>query len=141
MANRYYRSQFNFSNSAKPVTLRAKAAIGASGAVTGNAPVSGTGRGIASISKVSTGVYDIVLDRPFNGLMMVKLMAIASSGVPAAPVMVVKSEQVSNSSSPKIRIQTNAATSASDTTLIATNPASGETLMIEIQLNDSSLDY
>lgn len=133
MANRYYRSQFNFSNSAKPVTLRAKVSIGASGAPT---LVSGTGRGIASVVRVSAGLYDITLDRAFNGLMMMNVMPIAPSGVSAAPIINVVSEQVATASAPKIRIQTNDAD-----TPAATDPASGESLMLEIQLNDSSLDY
>lgn len=133
MANRYYRSQFNFSNSAKPVTLTAKVSIGASGAPT---LVSGTGMGILSVARVSAGLYDITLDRAFNGLMMVNVMPIAPSGVSAAPIINVVSEQVSNSSVPKLRIQTNDAD-----TPAATDPASGESLMIEIKLNDSSLGF
>lgn len=133
MANRYYRSQFNFSNSAKPVTLRAKVSIGSSGAPT---LVSGTGRGIASVTKTGTGVYEIQLDRAFNELMMVSVMPIASSGVSAAPIINVKSEDVSNAAAPIIEIQT-----SDGDTPAPTNPASGEVLMIEIQLNDSSLDY
>jgi len=135
MSNYYFRSQFNFSNSAKPVTLRAKIAIGASG---DPSIVSGTGMGIASVSRDSAGKFTIALSRPFHDLMSVHLMPIAASASPgscAAPVMNIISEDVANQSAPELKIRSN------DYTGVATDPAEGEVLLVEIVLNDSSLGY
>lgn len=131
MSNRYYRSQFNFSNAAKTVSLRAKVSIGALGAPT---LVSGTGMGIASISRVSAGEYDIVLDRAFSKLMAMQVMPVSAS-LPAAPVASVKLDDVANPASPKITVQ------LTDLAGVAADPASGEAMLIEIVLNDSALAY
>lgn len=135
MSNYYFRSQFSFSNSAKPVTLRAKIAIGALG---DPVIVANTGMGIASVVRNAAGKFTINLSRPFHDLMSVHLMPIAASASPgscAAPIMNVMAEQVANSATPKLQIRSN------DYTGVATDPAQGEIIMVEIVLNDSSLNY
>lgn len=135
MSNYYFRSQFNFSNSAKPVTLRAKIVIDAMG---DPSVVSGTGMGIASVSRDAAGKLSIVLSRPFHDLMSVHAMAMAASASPGsvpAPIINLMSEDVSNPAAPMIKIRTN------DLTGVATDLADGDMLLVEIVLNDSSLPY
>lgn len=133
MANFFYRSQFNFSNSAKTVTLRATLNFGAAGAVT---VASGTGMGIASVVKqAAAGTYKITLDRAFNSLMAFHRTTVRTDGsAPAAPSSYLSDVSVSNSAAPSITMVLNSAGTA-------TNPASGESALIEIILNDSSLGY
>lgn len=131
MPNFFYRSQFNFSNSAKTVTLRAKISFDSSGVPT---LVSGTGMGISSVSKTATGTMLINLSRSFGGLMMVNTRIVTATGLPAAPTVAVSSDAVSNVSAPSLTI-------VSSVGGIATNPAAADTMMLEIILNDSSLPY
>lgn len=131
MANFRGRSQFSYSYAAKRVLLNAKITIGASGAPT---LVSGTGQGIASVSRVSAGKYNITLSGPYNALLGANHVINSGSSAPAAPIMYISSD-TSSASTPVIQIQM--ATAAG----VATDPASGEAIHLQIELNDSSLPY
>lgn len=131
MANYNYRSQFNFSYSAKPVALRCSVSFGSSGAPT---IVSGTGMGISSITRNSAGDYSIALSRAYNGLMHIKQVFNSGSSAPASPGMWIKTNSVAVAAAPLVRIVFNSAGTATD-------PASGEVVLLEILLNDSSLGY
>jgi hypothetical protein len=127
MSNFNYRSQFNFSFSAKPVVLRMQVSFGSSGAPT----ISSGGMGISSITRNSAGDYTILLSKKFANLMMLNSMMISSSA-PAAPELRVKADAVASAGSLEIVF------SAAG---VATDPASGEKVLLEIVLNDSSLSY
>jgi len=131
MANYNFRSQFHYSYSAKPVVLRATVSFGASGAPT---IVSGTGMGISSIIRNSAGDYSIALSRAFGGLMALSHVFNSGASAPAAPDMYIKTDSVSSGTAPLVRVVFDAAGTATD-------PASGEKVLLEIVLNDSSLAY
>lgn len=130
-SNFRYRSQFNFSWSAKPVTLRAVISIGASGAPS---IVANTSMGIASVVRNSTGDYTIALSHAYGSLMSVKHIFNSGASAPAAPGMYIKANSVSSATAPSIEVVTNAAGTAAD-------PASGEILYVEIELNESSQGF
>lgn len=131
MANRRL-NQFSYSFSV-PVHLMVKVSIGATGAPT---IVSGTGQGIKSITRTGAGNYTIALQDTYSDLHMVKAMFITAGGaLPAAPVVSVKTNSVTSASAPLVAIQTeNVAT-----TPAATDPASGETMLLEITLKNTSI--
>lgn len=130
MANFRGRSQFSYSYAAKRVVLTAKISIGASGAPT---IVSGTGQGIASIARTSAGKYTVTLSSPYNALLMIRHVINSGSSAPAAPGLYIAADN-SASTTPTIQIVTNSAGTATD-------PASGEIISLQIELNDSSLSY
>lgn len=131
MANYNFRSQFQYSYSAKAVALRASISFGASGAPT---IVSGTGMGITSITRSSAGDFVITLSRAYGSLMGIRHVFNSGSAAPAAPALYIKSSAVSTAAAPTLEIVLNAAGTATD-------PASGEVMLIELLLNDSSLPY
>lgn len=133
MANYNFRSQFNYSYSAKAVVLRAKISFGSSGAPT---LVSNTGMGIASVVRNSAGDFTINLSRAFGSLMSVNAIFNSGSSLPAAPSVSIKSDAVATASAPAVEI----VCSCLDTPA-ATDPADGEVMLLEIVLNDSSLGY
>ena len=129
MANRRFGSQFRFGFERMPVSLFAKLTFGSSGAVTLT-----HGLGIKSVVKNSTGDYTITLQDNYNSLMCVKHVydETSNSGTaPLAPSMFIKNNAVT-STTPTIEIVLNSAGTA-------TNPASGEILLLEIILNNSSV--
>lgn len=127
MANRNYRSQFAYSYAGKKVSLHARVSFGASGAPT---IVSGSGMGIASISRVSAGRYTVTLQDPYAALLGVRHTLISSSA-PAAPALYVASDSSSSLSAPTMIIQFNAAGTATD-------PASGEVALLELIFNSAT---
>lgn len=131
MANYNYRSQFEYSYSAKAVVLRLSVSFAGSGAPT---IVSGTGMGISGITRNSAGDYSIALSHAFAGLMGLSHVFNSGSAAPAAPGMYIKTNSVAVSAAPLVRVVFNAAGTATD-------PASGEVVLLEILLNDSSLGY
>lgn len=131
MGNYNYRSQFNYSYSAKAVVLRPAISIGNSGAPT---IVPGTGMGIASVVHNSAGDYTITLSHAFANLMMINHVINSGASAPAAPSLYIKTNNVAVSAAPMVRVVTNVGGTATD-------PASGEILILEIVLNDSSLGY
>lgn len=130
MANLRGRSQFHDSYAAARWSLFATISFGASGAPT---IVAGTGMGIASIARSSAGTFLITLVQPFQTLLGVR-GTFVDSAAPAAPSIYVSSNAVATRSAPTLTIVTNAAGTAAD-------PASGESLLLELVLNSSSLSY
>jgi hypothetical protein len=131
MANLRYRSQFHQSYAALRASLFATINFGATGAPT---IVSGTGMGIASITRSSAGTYVIALTQPFNTLLGVRHTFVDPSAAPASPSLYVSSNAVASRSAPALTVVFNAAGTATD-------PASGESVLLEIVLNNSALSY
>lgn len=121
MANTQF-FQFRYSKERMVVDLYCKVSIGAAGAPT---LVSGSAKGIASIARNSAGVYTITLSDIYNRLLNLSGNFIAASGA-AAPIVEVIAESVSSAKT--IQIQ------ATDVAGAATDPASGETMMLTISL-------
>lgn len=135
MANRYL-TQFTNTMVKGCVVLFGKVAIGAAGAPTIDAPNS---KGIKSITRVSAGLYDIVLGTSganpavdvyprFLTMSAVVLNATA----PAAPLFAIVSESVATPTTAKIRVQ------FANVAQVATDPASGEQLRLQIVLQNST---
>jgi len=131
MANFRGRSQFSYSYAAKRVVLNAKISFGAAGAPT---LVAGTGQGISSITRSSAGRYVITLQGPYGALLSTNSIINSGSSAPASPGMYVAVDNSAVMASPQITIVMNAAGTATD-------PASGEILLLTIELNDSLLAY
>lgn len=127
MANRLFY-QFRLSLEKSIVDLFGKVTIGASGAPT---LVTASSKGIASITKNSTGRYTIVLQDSYYGLLNGQII-IVNSTAPAAPNVRIVSEAVANAASKAIVIQF----SIADGT--ATDPGSGEAFLMSFQLKNSS---
>ena len=126
MANRSF-NQFAFSLEKAKVFLYMQVSFGASGAPTLNASNS---KGIASISRVSAGKYNIILQDAYVRLMMAKHVFINATA-PASPSMYVTSSSVSSVSSPQLQVVFNAAG-------VSTDPGNGEVVLIEIELSNST---
>lgn len=126
MANRYL---YQFRGSFEPgiVSIMGKVSFAAAGAPT---LVAGQNRGIASIVRNSAGNYTITLQDSYQRLLMIEQRALNATP-PAAPAMFVVSENVANLPAPTIVIQMNAAG-------VATDPASGEIMLLEINVKNSS---
>lgn len=122
------RMTYQFHNSFVPnlTCLYLKAAIGAAGAPTLNAPQS---MGIDSISRLSAGKYLIQLNKKYQSLRMVHGCFVAVAGA-AAPNVEVSVDAVSASGQLTIVCQAGG---------VNTDPASGETMLLEIMLKDSSV--
>lgn len=131
MANRNFRSQFRYGY-AVPVDLRMSVSIGASGAPTID---SGTGMGIASIVHNSTGDYSITLSDAYSALLGLRVNFLSGNAAAAAPLVNIRSNAVSTLSAPVLRIQTR------DLTGTLADPASGEKMLVVIELNQSSQAY
>lgn len=131
MANLRYRSQFHQSYAALRASLFATINFGATGAPT---IASGTGMGIKSITRSSAGTYVITLSQPFAALLGVRSTFVDTSAAPAAPSVYVSSNAVATRSAPALTVVFNAAGTPTD-------PASGESALIEIVLNNSALAY
>lgn len=130
MANRNFRSQFQYSYVKEPVDLNVRVSFGASGAPT---TVSGTGMGIASIARVSAGVYDITLQNSYAALLGIRHTFIKATA-PSSPSLYVSSDASATLAAPIIRVVFNAAGTATD-------PASGELVLMKIELANSPLAY
>ena len=122
------RYTFQFHNSYVPnlTCLYLKAAIGASGAPTISAAAS---MGIDSISRVSAGKYLVTLNKKYQALRMLKGCFVASGGA-AAPNVEVDTDAVSSAGTLTILTQSGG---------VNTDPAVGETMLLEIMLKDSSV--
>jgi len=122
------RQTFQFHNSFVPnlTCLYLKAAIGASGDPTIDAIHS---MGIDSISRVSAGKYLITLNKKYNALRMAKSCFVAASGA-AAPDLSVFADAVSSVGTLTVLTQAGG---------VSTDPASGEVMLLEIMLKDSSV--
>jgi hypothetical protein len=128
MANRLlYNSGFSFVK--KKVSLFASVAIGASGAPTLSTALS---RGIASISRVSAGLYTVTLQDRYQGLLGVRYTLVLASGSPAAFQMAVRANSVT-AATPTLQVGFIDAAGA------AVDIANGTTLLLKIELNDSTV--
>jgi len=131
MANRYF-TQFRYSLEKAVVDLFGLVTFGASGAPTLSASAS---KGIKSITRVSAGVYDIVLGVGNNQdvyytLLMAKHVFLNATA-PASPEMYVVSQNVSTPTTGKIRVTFAAAG-------VATDPGNGEVVMLQLTLRNSN---
>ena len=115
------------------VKLFAKITIGSSGA-----PTLTRGKGIASISRTSTGLYVLTLQDTYQRTLALQGAFIKSSGVPAAPLPpFIVTDAVATAAAPAITFTTSAASGGSGAAQ-ATDPSSGEILLLEITLSNST---
>ena len=133
MANRRYRSQFRFSFHKDPVDIFAHVTFGASGAPTLD---SANSSGIVSVTRNSAGNFTFVFGTnsqlafdTYNYLLMVKHVFNQASA-PAAPGMWVSANSISTVGTASITLQFNAAG-------VPTDPASGESVLIDFILRNS----
>lgn len=124
-----FRSSRIFSMPGMPVKLHLQATIGSSGAITlAAAPLN---KGIVSITKLSTaGQYQIILTQAYNKLLFIAKHVANASGIEAAPDMAALSSSNVQVAATGITIQLSSGG-------VATNPASGDVLKIDIDLNNS----
>lgn len=127
-----FRSQFSYSFSGQKVVISARVSIAAAGAPT---LVSGTGMGIASITHNSTGDYTIALNNSAAALLDLRISHQSGNAAPAAPITNIRTNSVTSATAPLVRIQTR------DLTGTLADPASGEILLLTIEVNRSSLAY
>jgi len=125
MASRLF--QFNYTYERDMVTIHAKVAIGASGAPTLNTTLS---KGIVSITRNSAGQYTLVMKDQMNKLMSVEACVLSSTGISASPNVGVKTDNV-NGTTPSVTI-------VCSTGGTATDPGSGETLLLTIHCRQAS---
>lgn len=123
--------QFRYSAERDLVELFAKVTIGSTGAPTLTAT-----KGITSITRNSTGNYTIVLKDNYNLLLDTSVATICPAPGATASDWCVVSETVNSTKT--IVIQTSAATAAGNTALVATDPASGDVLMIRMTMRNAS---
>lgn len=117
--------QFRYSYQRDMNDIFARVSFGASGA-----PTLQAGKGVVSIARVSAGRYHIVLKDTFRTLNMVKHVFINASA-PASPSMFVIVNNTQAASAPSIDIVFNSAGTATD-------PASGELVMLQLVLCSAS---
>lgn len=121
-----YQFQFRYSYERDLTDVQAKVTIGTTGA-----PTLTLAKGVLSMTRNSAGNYTIVLkDRQYL-LTDVKASFISGSSAPAAPDVNVVSEQVNNAT-PSLIIQ------CRDIAGAAADPASGEVMLLHIQVRSSS---
>lgn len=114
--------------------IHGKATIGSSGAITLSAADS---LGISSITKTSTGLYQVTLAGKFNKLLDCHIVVEDGSTTTAITHFQITANTVSTDG--KFSFQCNAPTSSSVTTPAATNPASGAVLKLSILVSNSSV--
>lgn len=133
MANRYFR-QFLYTAEPAVVKLYARVTFGGTGAPTLDATNS---KGVKSITRTSAGLYVFTFGTGsiqgydnYNRLLGVTGIFVFA-GIPAAPALGVRAEAVASAGT--VTIQCN-----STGTPAATDPASGEVLLIEFSLKNST---
>lgn len=120
--------QFRYSYERDIYDVLLKVNIGASGAPT---IASGNAKGVTSISRTSAGLYVITLDNTYNRLLDCSSQSISGSSAQAAPLMTIVSETVATTK--LVTLQYRAIDNST-----ATDPASGEVLLIKISVRNSS---
>jgi hypothetical protein len=125
MANRTFNDAQALEKEVK--TLYAKISIGASGAPTLVKPGS---LGIASVSKVSTGLYRITLEDAYPALLGARVISLASSA--ADVTFQVKLETVSSTKLVEVFCLASGS---------VVEPASGTVLFVELSLKNTSVNY
>lgn len=126
MANRYF-NQFQYSLEKGVVHLYAKVAIGSTGAPTLSTANS---KGIASITRNTTGDYTITLQDTYKKLLSFQLVFLDASGLPDAPLYGL--DDSTDVTTKTVRFVTCSATGT------AADPASGETMFVKIELSNST---
>jgi hypothetical protein len=126
MANRYF-NQFHFSPIPMYTSIFAKISFAGSGAPT-LVTAGGISKGVASVSRTSAGKFVVTLSDTYNYLVGAKGVFVASGGA-AAPNVCVDSESVASAKTVTILTQAGG---------VNTDPASGEVLLLEIELKNSS---
>lgn len=131
MANRTF-NQFQGSLEKGVVQLYAEIAFGASGAATlVKSAVNGGCKGVASATKTATGVYDVVLQDSY-----IRTLGVASTwkGATASAGILVQltTDSVDNATTPKLTL------TVYDEAGAATEPASGESLLLSLTLSNST---
>lgn len=122
--------QFRYSYEREVTEIYAKVNIGASGAPT---IASGNAKGVLSIVRNSAGNYTLTLQQPYNRLLDCSSQSISGSSAQAAPMCTIVSEAVATAATPTVRLQYRAIDNST-----ATDPASGEVLLIRIAVRNSS---
>lgn len=120
--------QFRYSYERDVTDIFLKVNIGASGAPT---IASGNAKGVASMTRTSAGLYAITLQQTYNRLLDCSSQSISGSSAQAAPMMTIVSETVA--STKLVTLQYRAVDNST-----ATDPASGEVLLIKISVRNSS---
>lgn len=120
-------NQFRYSFEQDVVEYFAKITIGGTGA-----PTLTIGKGIASVSRTSAGLYAITLQDKSAKLLDVSQSIISGSSAPAAPCFNIVSETVATTKI--VTVQYRAIDNST-----ATDPASGEVLLIKIAVRNSSI--
>jgi hypothetical protein len=125
--NRFLQ-QFRYSFEKNIVEYFLKVSIGASGA-----PTIVEAKGVTSVTRNSAGNYTILLADPSAQLKDVCSQSISGSSAQAAPLMTIVSEAVATAAAPTVILQYRAVDNST-----ATDPASGEVLLIRIAVRNSS---
>lgn len=115
-----------------PVDLFLKVSFGASGA-----PTLVYGKGIKSVTRTSAGLYVINLQDTYQKLMALSADFVLASGVPAAPQVFTVSDASATLAAPAVTVQMNAASGASGA-LVATDPASGEVVLMKLSFSNTT---
>jgi hypothetical protein len=122
MASRLF--QFHYKYERDTVETLMNVSIGASGAPTLTSQLN---KGIVSITRNSAGTYTILLKDTSNKLMGVDMSVINATGIPTAPIIGIKNNNVNSNTAPSIQIVT------SNLSGVATDPANGDILLISIK--------
>jgi hypothetical protein len=122
------RSTYQFYNSFIPnmTALYGSVAIGAAGAPTLSAIHS---MGIDSISRVSAGKYLVTLNKKYQRLVFASASFVATGGA-AAPNLAVDTDSVASAGTLIVLTQAGG---------VSSDPAPGETMLLKIELKDSSV--
>ena len=130
MANRMFTNQ-QFTLEKAPVKLWARVSIGSTGA-----PTLSRGKGIASISRTSAGLYVITLSDVYVALLNATCTQLKASGFLASPIFHVVAETVASTKT--ITVQFSGPTASGDTALKAVEVDQSNVLFLEITLSNSS---
>jgi len=126
MANQYF-NQFHFSPIPMYTSVFAKISFAANGAPT-LVTAGGLSKCVASVSRTSAGKFVVTLTDTYKYLLGVKGVFVASGGA-AAPDISVDAESVASAKTVTILTQAGG---------VNTDPASGEVLLLEIELKNST---
>lgn len=125
MANRMY-NQFQGSLEKGVVQLFAEISFGASGA-----PTLVRGKGVASVAKAATGVYTVTLQDTYQRTLGVA-STWKSSTAPAGVLVALGADNVATAGAPALSLK------IWDEAGVATEPASGEAVLVAITLSNST---
>lgn len=114
--------------------IHGKAAIGASGAVTLDA---GASSGILTMTKSATGTYEVALDGKLPQLVGFQCTLLDDDTNQISTFQLTSNTVATDG---KLVFKCLAPTSSSVTTLVATNPTDGATLLFTVLVNNTSLD-